>query len=213
MANLIFDFDGTLSDSLDVAVKIYNRIAPKYKLKEVQPEEVAEFQNQTWADVIKALKIPRRLIPVLAIHIMQQSKMRIAEFKPFEGIKEMLEYLSCSGHRLFIISSNSVENIQIFLQNNQLEHFEKVYSSPKFFGKHHTIKKVIRENRLQKKDTFYIGDEVRDVVASRKSGISVYSVCWGYNTQGALKKVNPEHLIVEPNQLPVRIEEYFCQLA
>jgi len=48
---------------------------------------------------------------------------------------------------------------------------------------------------------FYVCDEVRDIEAARKSGISSIAVTWGYNTKDALIKENPDFLANTPDEL------------
>ena len=56
-----------------------------------------------------------------------------------------------------------------FFRRNELEdYFEFVYSSNNLFGKHRTINRVIRNHGLSLENTFYVGDETRDIESAKK---------------------------------------------
>ncbi len=69
------------------------------------------------------------------------------------------------------------------------------------FGKRRTLNKVIKQHNLKKDDILYVGDEVRDIEASRGVGIAVASVTWGYNSRKVLQAYGPDYLIDQPQEL------------
>ncbi len=48
---------------------------------------------------------------------------------------------------------------------------------------------------------FYVGDEVRDVVAARQAQVKSIAVTWGFNTLTALQQAQPHALIEQPQEL------------
>jgi phosphoglycolate phosphatase len=60
---------------------------------------------------------------------------------------------------------------------------------------------VLKRNRLSAANCYYIGDEVRDVVAASKAGVSPIAVTWGYQDTQALKEHHPDALINKPAEL------------
>jgi phosphoglycolate phosphatase-like HAD superfamily hydrolase len=46
----------------------------------------------------------------------------------------------------------------------------------------------------------YVGDEVRDIEAARKSGINCISVSWGFNTKELLQK-HSQTVVSSPTEL------------
>jgi phosphoglycolate phosphatase len=41
---IVFDFDGTLADTLDAVLRIVNRLAPEFKYNPISDEQVATFK-------------------------------------------------------------------------------------------------------------------------------------------------------------------------
>ena len=127
---------------------------------------------------------------------------RIHEVQPFEGMPDVLRELHEAGYHMLVTSSNSEKNVRAFLRANNLEsYFDGVYGNASVFNKALSLKKVMRRNKLDAADCFYIGDEVRDVIAAAKVHIEPIAVTWGYQAPEALKKHHPFALAEEPDDL------------
>jgi phosphoglycolate phosphatase-like HAD superfamily hydrolase len=76
-----------------------------------------------------------------------------------------------------------------------------VFSGSSIFGKHVVLQELIKKHGLKKEETVYIGDEVRDVEASKKAGIKAIAVTWGYNTRKALETAKADIVVDKPAEL------------
>ena len=63
------------------------------------------------------------------------------------------------------------------------------------------IRKILRREKIDTKDCAYIGDEVRDVEAAKKAGVTSVAVGWGFNYPKALEKASPDALAKTPQDL------------
>ena len=147
-------------------------------------------------------KISFLKIPFLLIRIRRELKKRISEVKIFEDIELVLKELKNKGFDLYILTSNSKENVEIFLRDNYLlDIFKFVYSSSNVFGKDKSIKKFFKNYNINKEDCVYIGDETRDIEAMKKIDLPIIAVSWGFNSKCALKRLNPDKIIESPKKL------------
>jgi phosphoglycolate phosphatase len=127
---------------------------------------------------------------------------RINEVDPFDGIPEVLKTLHDNGYHLLVMSSNSEKNVRVFLRTHRLEaYFDGVYGNASVFNKAASLRKVVRRNKLDVADCFYIGDEVRDVASATRVGMDMVAVSWGYQAPEALAKHHPYALIKTPSEL------------
>ena len=125
----------------------------------------------------------------------------IPHIQLFTGIKEVLLELKKRDFQLGIITSNSRENVLASLAKNGLQDtFTFIYSGSTF-GKHKVINKWLRIEKINPEKVVYVGDEVRDIDAAKKTGIKVIAVGWGINSQEALASQNPDCLIERPREL------------
>ncbi len=199
---IIFDFDGTIADTVDALVNIANRLAVEFGYIQISPEELALLRNFSSREIIKYSGISLFKIPFLLKKVKGELKHKLQELKPIPGIDAALIELQNEGYRLGIITSNSKENVTGFLKNNELEQlFDFIYSGVTIFGKTTIINNVLKQKQLQTQAVIYVGDETRDIEASKKANIKVIAVTWGFNSPEALAKHNPEFLIKHPSEL------------
>lgn len=199
---IIFDFDGTIADTQNAIVEITNRLAEEFGYKPVDELELAQLQNLSSREIIKQSKISLFKIPFLLKRVKEELGKEIDRLEPVPGIISSLISLKEKGYRLGIITSNSKENVAVFLENNGLSSFfEFTYSGTSLFRKHKVIRDVLRQKKLMAKEVIYVGDETRDIKAARKSKIKVISVGWGFNCATVLAQYQPDFLIEKPREL------------
>ena len=199
---IIFDFDGTIADTVDALVTIANRLAVDFGYIQITPEELARLRTFSSREIIKYSGISLFKIPFLLKTIKGELKQKIQELKPIPGIQDTLIELHKEGYRLGIITSNSQENVTAFLRNHELAYlFDFIYSGVTIFGKTTIINNVLKQKQLTTQAVIYVGDETRDIEASKKANIKVIAVAWGFNSPEALAKQNPDFLINHPSEL------------
>ena len=57
--SLVFDFDGTIADTFDEGLRIYNEIARDLDLRLIDDEEVTQLRTMTVNDFLDHLGIPK----------------------------------------------------------------------------------------------------------------------------------------------------------
>jgi phosphoglycolate phosphatase len=200
MTNLIFDLDGTIADSFQVAESIFYELTGRDPITD--PKFIAHLRSLPLLKAAKEIHISPAQLPRLLIKgraIMQQ---RIGRVKAFPDMPPVLRTLHSDGHRLFIMSSNSQPNVEQFVAEHHLEVcFSGVYGGVGLFSKARALRKVMRRNGIKPADCFYIGDEVRDMHAAHHANVKVVGVSWGYNDEAALKAEKPFAVVRHPRDL------------
>jgi phosphoglycolate phosphatase-like HAD superfamily hydrolase len=199
---IIFDFDGTIADTVDALVSIANRLAKDFGYIPITPDELSLLKNLSSREIIKYSRISIFKLPFIVKKVKSELKNKIPELKPIPEIQEALITLKSEGNRLGIITSNSQENVTEFLKINDLETlFDFVYSGITIFGKTTIINNVLKQKQIKPQEAIYVGDETRDVEAAKKANIKVVAVAWGFNSKQILAKQNPDFLIDRPSEL------------
>lgn len=199
---LIFDFDGTLADTLDTIAKITNRLSVEFGYPPASPEELAELKDLSAWEIIKRSKISIFKLPFLLRRIRKELQKDIQYIHLFPRMKEVLEELNHQGYRLYIITSNAKENVILVLKNYQILHlFHRIDSASTLFGKSRYIKTVLKQENLQPEQAIYIGDETRDLDAAKRAKIRSIAVSWGFNSPDILSQHRPDALIYNPDEL------------
>jgi len=197
---VIFDFDGTLANSLTAAVGIYNRIAAELGYKPI--EDLAAARSMPTRQFLKHHGISLWRLPRLIRRYHIAAAGEADKLKLFPGLPDALAALHASGLRLGVLSSNKEDNIRRCLRANGVEElFSFVVGYPKFFGKGKALRRIMRAERLEKSDVLYVGDEVRDVEAAKKAGVAVVAATWGFHAETLLRESRPDYVIAEPGEL------------
>jgi phosphoglycolate phosphatase len=198
---IIFDFDGTLADTLDALLRITNRLAPEFGYPQISDDQLANLKYLSVWEVIKISKVALWKLPFLLKRVKEEFPKEVKHVKLFPGVADLLTTLKSQGYRLGIVSSNSEANIRSLLNQNQIEHLFDFITGASTFGKGRAIGKIIRRYNCPKSDAIYIGDEIRDIQAARSIKIRVVAVGWGFNAPTALIDKQPDLLITKPQAL------------
>jgi phosphoglycolate phosphatase len=198
---VVFDFDGTLADTFPFLVDYLNQMAKKYSRK-IDINNIKNKGLEHFIGEVKKTGMPSWKIPFFISDMKKRLNTKIQkEVVIFPYISNTIIKLK-ENYILGIVSSNSEENIKIFLKRNNLDKFFKfIYSDSSLFGKHKVLKKMCSKYGIQPDQVIYIGDENRDITAAKKLGIKVIAVSWGYNSKKLLRSCNPDYLIDSPEDL------------
>ncbi|PJD92955.1 MAG: haloacid dehalogenase [Legionella sp.] len=208
MMNLIFDFDGTLVDSFDAAIKVLNILALDFNFRQPAAVQIKDLKTIEAKTLLKILDIPMYKIPFILRQAKRLMHKEMAHLKPFPGIPEVLHSLHASGFCLGIVTSNSEENVKSWLKQHEiLSYFEFIHSAPQYFGKERILSKSIKKYQLDKKKVCYIGDETRDIEAAKRSGIASLAVTWGFNCEEIMHQHQPHYIA----RMPADIITLFSQ--
>ena len=204
----VLDFDGTIADTLEMALGVYNSISHEYGLLPVRHEDRELFRTEKPQELLKTFGISKLKMLTLTLRIRKEMTRNLPEIIPFPGIDAALKEIRNSGCRLGIPTSNSVENVRKFLAvNNMASLFDFVYSGRSLLGKEKVIRKVIAREQLDPGRIVYVGDETRDIEACRAAGIPVIAVSWGLNRRELLASLLPDHIADRPEELPDRVRQ------
>jgi phosphoglycolate phosphatase len=197
---IIFDLDGTLVDSFEVMLPLFNRLALKYATRDLSELKQDEIRKMTGSQVISYIGIRFWRIPFAIGALRSEFHKYTEQVKAFEKIPNVLNELKKSNF-LGIVTTNSNKNVKKMLKFNDINCFDFILSRSKLFKKDKILESVIRRRNLEKKNVCYVGDEVRDIEAAKKVGIPIIAVTWGYNSKEVLVKYDPDFLAEQPNDI------------
>lgn len=198
---VVFDFDGTLVDSLHVVIEVYNRLAGEYKSNQIEQKDIAYIKGLSIVERAKFLDFKLYKLPLLALDIYKLYKHSIKDLNLFAGVKELLEELNACGFKLAIVSRNAEKNIRECLERNQIDFISEIICSNNMFGKNEDIKKFMKAHNLEDSEVVYVGDEARDIIAGKKSGVNVIWVSWGFDHIDNAKKEEPNYIVNKPHEI------------
>ena len=195
---IVFDFDGTIANTINEILNIFNETSFKFGFGKIDKSHITLLRNKGAAWILSNLKIPSYQVPIILNDIKKGLSKNIPDSKPVTGMPKTILALKSKGIRLGILTTNSENNVKKFLKLNHIDEFDFIYHGSSLFGKDYLLKKMLREQKLNINTTFYVGDEDRDIVAAHKVGIKIIAVTWGLNTKKLIAKNKPDHIASKP---------------
>lgn len=204
---VVFDFDGTVADTLDAVVNIVNRLSGEFGYKKASQKDIKKLRNLSSRQIIQYSGVPIIKLPFIVRRVKTELSNQITEINPVPGVREALIELKNQKNTLGIITSNSRKNVLAFLERNDLQElFDFSYSGTTLFGKDKVIRRFLKQENLDPREIVYVGDETRDIEAAKRTGIRVIAVSWGFNLRQVLAEHEPDFLIQHPSELITVIE-------
>ncbi len=206
---LVFDFDGTIADTLGETRLIFNRIAPDYGIREVAEDELNHLRHLSLKELLVHLKIPKRRVPALIARGTGMMRGNITQLQLIPGMSEVLVELRRHARSFGILTSNATANVDLFLRTHGLrEQFDFISSTSKLSGKAKHLKAIRKTFSLRPDEMLYVGDELRDVKASQKAEIPIAAVTWGFNSRESLAAAKPNYLFDHPTDFLRLLSEH-----
>jgi phosphoglycolate phosphatase len=196
----IFDFDGTIANTIPAFISILRKMGEAQGMS-IEDEAILKLRDRPIKEIFRELGIPLIKLPFIARKSRKEFNKEVAHLKPITGMKDLLLTLKKQGQILGIVTSNSKESVETFLEENDLQIFDFISTNNRVFGKAKSLKKIFKQNDYNKENAVYIGDEIRDIEAARKVGIKVISVTWGANSREGLSQYNPDFLVDTPKDM------------
>jgi len=198
---IIFDFDGTIVDSLDFFVEFLynesNKLGYQLKLSEIK----TMIRNKNLKHIIKDYKLSRLHVLYIVWKLRRDFKKVLEEVRIFDGIDILLRDLN-KKYDVYLLSSNDKNHIlKIFDKYSLNSYFKKAYFKSSLFGKHRILKKILKKNNLEKNSVVYIGDELRDFQSCQKINIDCINVSYGFNSEKLLKTENKDYVVNSIDEL------------
>lgn len=205
---VIFDFDGTLSDSGDWFISVANHLAGIFHFRKVTPDEIEMLRGKSSREVIKYLQIARWKLPFLAWYVRRLVGRNVGEIELFPGTPDLLQQLNAMGVQIALVTSNSEDNARRILGPENAAQIAFYACGSSLFGKAPKFRKVLKRLSVPAAETLSIGDETRDVDSAREVGMRAGSVLWGYAHEKALAATNPDALFRAPQDILDYVETH-----
>lgn len=195
---VIFDFDGTIADSLRAVVEVLEGLPGV----EHDHKKLQRLRGLSVPELMRALDVPPWRALMFMMRARQMLKHHMHGIAVHVGMADAIATLHQHGVPLYVLSTNSTENVQKYLQWHRLsQYFTTVSGGASMWGKAPRLLKLIEQGNVDVANSWYVGDETRDVSAARAVGLKSVSVTWGYNTRPALERKAPDALADTAEQL------------
>ena len=184
MKSILFDLDGTLTDSGEGIMNCAVYALSHFGIPAPTEAELRTFVGPPLTETFARFGVPKDQLEE-AVRIYRSRYLPIGKFEnhPYPGIQELLEKLKADGHTLYVATSKpEVTSIEI-LQHFEMDgYFEKICGASTDFSRN--SKEAVIAYLLQscgaRNNAIMVGDTAYDVIGAKAHGISTVGVSWGY---------------------------------
>lgn len=205
--NILFDLDGTITDSSPGIINSYLHSLSKIGLAEDDIDKLKSYigsplrayyterHNLSTADSDIAVKHFRE-------HYAQTG---IFENAVYPGMAELIDKLQENGFRLYIATSKPLEFAITVLNHFKIkEYFNSIHGSDMSADnkpKDRLIADAILMNGLSKNESIMIGDRYHDINGAKTNGIASIAVTYGYGSINELSELQPEYIAASADEI------------
>jgi len=205
--NVVFDFDGTLVDSLQDVLDSLKLAFEKcgVTVKAYDTGKIMQLQLRETIGAIAPGITVKQTDQVIGRFREIYDSIDYPNTRLMPTVAELLPKLRERSVGMFIVSNKrTVPTLRILDKFNIRRFFTAIYNhdmnAEKTVSKRDMIVHVVEKHHLQKELTVYIGDTEVDVVASKESGIRSIIVSNGYGNPSTFK-IKPDRVIPKISDL------------
>lgn len=192
---IAFDFDGTLADSVDFCLAVFNKVFSEF-MGDNAPDAEAIYQNfgMNEPGVIRFFMGGDE--PEAEKRFYQLHRELHGQYcpEPFAGVIGLLEFLKSKGVKLGIVTGRSETTCNISLEFLKMTGYFDFfyYGDTNKNDKAGQLLDIMEKNSLQSDEIAYVGDAVSDVQACQRANVRCYAAAWAKSARIAeLEKINP----------------------
>lgn len=206
---IIFDLDGTLWNTSETIVPIWNEVLKSHSEtdKQLTVTEMNGYMGKTLEQIARLmlpkLDLANAMTIVYECCDVERDYLRKVGGKLYDNLAETLNLLK-EKYSLFIVSNCQDGYVQSFLE---FHGFAEIFDDFEMSGrtkksKGENIRMIIERNNLDK--TAYVGDTQGDCDASKEAGVPFVFAEYGFGSVD-----NAEYSIKEFCELPSVVEQIF----
>lgn len=208
---VIFDLDGTLSDSIASIKYSADMALGEFGYGPFTEKQYKYFVGDGAANLIKRAlasggdarlehfeEAYGRYKEIFKVHCMYQ-------VKPYDGIRELLAALKERGIKIAVLSNkphaNTIDVIETLFGRNYFDKIqgqtENIAIKPSPDG----VFLILEEWKLAPQDILYLGDTATDMKTGKGAGAFTIGALWGFRERGELEEGGADALIEHPLEL------------
>lgn len=210
-AVIIFDWDGTLMDSID---KIINCVIQAAKLSNIPAPSPQAIRNIIGLSLDKAMDT---LFPMLSsakqkqlidVYRHQYSSLNKQQTPFYPGIKAWLRLLKAQGYLLAVATGKGRKGLnRVLLEYDVTDLFSITYCADETFSKPDPLmlNNILEELSINAEQALMIGDSSFDLEMANNANIDCIGVTYGVHSEALLSQYNPIAIL---SDLPTQLWKY-----
>ncbi|WP_456279398.1 HAD family hydrolase [Bacillus sp. AK128] len=199
MKAIIFDFDGTLADTLPVCFYAFQAVFKTFDNKEVTPDEIKAMFGPSETGIIRKNLMDTNPDKAIELYYEKYSEKHQELVIEIEEIKDLLLFLKKEGYKLGIVTGKASRSLIISLDClNMNDLFDVIITGDDVtIPKPHPegLNKALAQLNIKNKDAIFLGDSDADILAGKQANVHTIGVQWLPNYQTLEFSVQPDQML------------------
>lgn len=196
---IIFDMDGTLTQTNELIYDAFNVVAEKYLGKRLTPEEIVSYFGPPEKEAVQNMIGPEHIDEAMIDYYRFYRERHNALASLYPGIREILRFLHSKDVLIALFTGKGRRTTDISLGLFEIErYFDITITGDDVEGEFKPsgdgIRRIISRFDLDPARVLMVGDAVVDVLAAREAGTDVASVIWDSYGKHDVLKLNADHI-------------------
>lgn len=202
LRGLIFDFDGTLADTLPVCYIAFRKVFEEYLGNEFEDREIAQLFGPSETGILQRM-IPDRWEGALQRYLELYQASHSSTNTEIPGVRTLLSMVMGNELPMAVVTGKGLESAQISLKYLELDKYFQIVEAGKAEGadKPAAIERVLHHWEVSPETVCYVGDSTYDIRAAKEAGVYPIAACWAAPERAAdLKREEPNEMFFEVEQ-------------
>ncbi len=202
---LIFDFDGTLANTVPHIINCIIKCIGKFELKNFSYEDIEKFNGAVLGNVLKELGASDNQLLEIKDYYTSIFFDDISDIYIYDNVLETLKELKKRGY-ILSVASNRNKNTMIPLLESLgiLQFFDKIVCESDVENKKPSadmVEIILKEFGCSKDETLVLGDTKFDIMMSNNANCKSCYVCHEEKPNEDVLKLNPDFVIYNFREL------------
>ncbi len=191
---IIFDFDGTLINSIPDLATAVNKMLTHFNLPGIDIDLIASFVGNGASMLVqRALKLAMQekeptgdfFAEAFAFYLSAYKEVSCQKTFTYPGVPETLRYLDKKGYKMVICSNKPFDYIEPILDFLSIKPYFKRWigedSMPEKKPHAAPLLYLAKEMNTTAEKSIVVGDSKNDILAAQNAGMNSVGVTYGYN--------------------------------
>ena len=212
MKVVLFDYDGTLNNSLEANFHAFQGVAKEFNLPLITLQQFLDWYTPNWYVVYEKMGVPvdswKKADEIWLRHYYQRRSGL------FPDCVQTLRTLKLMGCKVGLVTGGTRDRVEKELKMRRIQGLfdtiiygsdvtrEELKPSP-------TQIKIALEHLQEKTgEALYVGDTPIDVLAGRKAGVTTVATTRGFSSTKRLRRAKPDFIVHNLRELPDIVKEH-----
>jgi HAD superfamily hydrolase (TIGR01509 family) len=210
---VIFDLDGTLTQTSQLIFDSFNYIADRYEGKKYTGSEITAMfgppEEGALVTIVGTARLEEAMVEYLDFY--QAHHQELASIYP--GIPDLLQWLKSRGVHLAVFTGKGTHTTRITMEMFGITHYFDIVVTGNDVVNHKPsaegIRKILQHFDLTADEALMVGDSPSDVKASREAGTKIAAVLWDPHSKERMLQMQTDYVFHDVGEFSLWLRKQF----